>query len=454
MATPTPAGFHQIYEPVSPARAWFAVSVFFLAQIVSTIDRGMLALVIDPVRHDLGITEIQIALLQGFAFAIFYVTVGLPLGVVADMVNRRALLIGGIIVWSLATMGGGLARGFGDMFASRLFIGVGEAVLGPCAVTMIADMFAPNRRGRPMALYVLGSMVAYGLGSLVCGYILQIAPQGAFDFIAPLRGVTAWRIAFIVVGALGLLVACLMVFLHEPKRQSVKTMASEQTALKATLTHFRTHYRVLVPMYGTVAMFAMGGAMASGWGAALLSRSFGFAPATAGQHLGVAQIAWALVGAGLASVLVDYVARRAGVAGKLKLAGILALVGIPSCTAILATGGDVAAIMVSEIMFVSAVFGTTMLSVFADVMPARSRGTSVALYAFVMTMIGGSLGPLIVAYLTQHVFGDPSSLGLSMALAGSVAMACSAILAFVTARALSRATPGFANLQAVPSTDA
>ena len=88
---------------------WFAVAIFCVAQIVSTIDRGMLALVVDPVRADLGISEMQIALLQGFAFATFYVTVGIPLGVLADTVNRRRLLIGGIIVWSVATICGGLA---------------------------------------------------------------------------------------------------------------------------------------------------------------------------------------------------------------------------------------------------------------------------------------------------------------------------------------------------------
>ncbi|KAG5725723.1 hypothetical protein E4T56_gene10394, partial [Termitomyces sp. T112] len=148
--------------------------------VVSTVDRGMLALVVDPVRRDLAIGEVDIALLQGFAFAVFYVSVGLPLGYVADRVNRRRLLFGGILVWSAGTIACGLAQTFAQMFLARLVIGVGEAVLGPCAVGMIGEMFAPDRRGRPMALYVLGSMVAYGLGSMATGAVLQAGAAGGF----------------------------------------------------------------------------------------------------------------------------------------------------------------------------------------------------------------------------------------------------------------------------------
>ena len=174
--------------PAVPLSAWAWVLVLCLAQVVSTMDRGMLALVIDPVRADLGISELQVALLLGFAFALFYVTVGLPMGLLADRVNRRRLLIAGILVWSLATFAGGLARDFGELFASRLFIGIGEAVLAPCAVTLIADAFPAAARGRPMAVYVYGTMTAYGVGSLLSGYVLQLAPTGAFDAIPRAAG--------------------------------------------------------------------------------------------------------------------------------------------------------------------------------------------------------------------------------------------------------------------------
>lgn len=410
---------------------WFAVAIFCVAQIVSTIDRGMLALVVDPVRADLGITEMQIALLQGFAFATFYVTIGIPLGVLADTVNRRRLLIGGIIVWSVATICGGLAANFSQMFASRLFIGVGEAVLGPCAVTIIGDLFPPHRRGRPMAVYVFGSMVAYGVGSLVSGFILELAPTGAFDVIPWLRHRAPWRIAFMIVGSFGFVIAALLLFLREPRRHGRGEADPQGKSVRETIGHFIAGYRIFLPLYGALAMFAMGGSAASGWGAVLLTRRYGFDPAGAGKALGTAQIGWAVLGMILATLIVDRVMRRAGTAGKARLAAVFALAALPSCLAQWAGSGTLAVAMLAEVMFASAVYGTAMLSMITEITPVRARGLAVALYAFVMTMIGFSLGPIAVAFLTQHVFGSPLDVGKSIAIVGVVALSMSALLSLI-----------------------
>jgi MFS family permease len=419
--------------------AWFAVVLLCLAQIVSTIDRGMLALVIDPVRADLGISEIQIAVLQGFAFSVFYVTVGLPLGAVADVVNRRRLLVCGIIVWSAATIGGGLAQNFGHMFASRLLIGVGEAVLGPCAVTMIADLFPPTGRGRPMSVYVFGSMIAFGLGSLVSGYILQVAPQGAFDSIPLLAGLAPWRITFILAGLSGFVVAGLLLFLREPARQGLGAGTARQTGLRANLGYFADYRGVFLPLYGALALFAFGISAATVWGPVLLTRTFGFTIGAAGKALGSGQILWAIAGAALASIVVDRVARRAGPVGKVYLAGALALAAIPSALAVFAPSGVIAVVLLAEVMGASALYGTTMLSVIAEITPVRVRGLSVALYAFVMTMLGGSLGPIAVAFLTERVFAAPEQVGWSIAIVGTLALCLSALLAVIAARQLQAA---------------
>ncbi len=422
----------------SRAIAWFAVIVLCLAQTISTIDRGMLALVIDPVRADLGISDVQIAVLQGFAFSIFYVTVGLPLGVVADIVNRRRLLIGGIVVWSAATIGGGLARDFNEMFISRLFIGVGEAVLAPCAVTMITDLFPEAGRGRPMSVYVFGSMVAFGIGSLAAGTILQAAPDGAFAAIPFLSELVPWRIAFLLIGATGFVVAGLLVLLREPVRRGLRVGPDSEGGLKASLRFLLAHRRVFIPLYGAMALFAMGSAAATSWGAVLLTRHFGLAVGAAGKGLGVGQVVWAVLGALSASVIVDRVARSSGSVGKLRLAAILALVAIPATIAGAAPNAYWAILLLAEVTFASALYGTTMLSVIAEITPLRARGLCVALYAFVMTLIGFSLGPIAVATLTEHVLHDAAAVGWSMAIVGTAALTCSALLSWMGASALDR----------------
>ncbi|MET0365619.1 MAG: MFS transporter, partial [Sphingobium sp.] len=266
MTPPLPAS----RSPVGPFAAWFTVALLCLAQIVSTMDRGMLALVVDSVRGDLGISDLQIALLQGFAFSVFYVTVGLPLGAVAGMTNRRRLLVIGIIVWSAAAAAGGLAQDFGHMFLSRLFIGVGEAVLGPCAVTMIADMFPAERRGRPMAVYVFGSMIAFGVGSVVTGTILQIAPTGVFAGWPLIGSLSPWRTTFVLVGLSGFFLAALLLLVQEPPRATLAAGSEHKAGIGAQIAAIRADRALLLPLYGALAFFAMGGSVATGWGAVLL----------------------------------------------------------------------------------------------------------------------------------------------------------------------------------------
>jgi len=427
-------------KTVTPLIAWITVATLFAAQIVSTIDRGMLALVIDPVRQDLGVSEMQIALLQGFAFSIFYVTVGLPMGIIADVVNRRRLLIIGIFVWSAATIAGGFAQGFGSMFASRLFIGVGEAVLGPCAVTMISDLFPAERRGRPMAFYVFGSMIAYGIGSLVSGVILNLAPRGVFADIPVIGDLAPWRIAFALVGSSGLLIVLLLFLLREPARQVEPASSASGKKDAAFIEGLRTlsaRKSIFLPLYGSLALFATGGSVATGWGAVFLTRVFGYPIGVAGQGLGASQIVWAILGAVIAGIIVDKIGARKGAAGRMRLAGTVALSGIVSSFPFLANSGGVAIVMLGEVMLVSAIYGTTMLSVISEITPGKVRGFAVALYAFVMTIIGGSLGPIAVAWLTESVFGSPLAVGSSMAVIGLSAFALSALLAFRAAYCIS-----------------
>lgn len=439
-----PAGGALPDTPRTVARgAWLTVLTLFLAQIVSTIDRGMLALVIDPVRADLAISEMQIALLQGLAFSIFYVTIGLPLGAVADAVNRRKLLIAGIAVWSAATVAGGLASGFGSMFASRLFIGVGEAVLGPCAVTMIADLFPPERRGRPMALYVFGSMIAYGLGSLITGQILTLAPQGVFAGLPLIGTLAPWRVAFVLVGSSGVVLLALLALLREPVRNAEPVVSSGQTkaGFAAGLRAMRRDYRVFLPYYAALSLFALAGSVATGWGAVLLTRGLGFDVGSAGKALGLAQVSWAGLGALLAGVCVDWVGKRFGTVGRARFAVALTLLAAPSALPQFAAGPTMAIVMLGEIMFVMAIYGTTMLAILSEIAPLSLRGFAVALYAFVMTMIGGSLGPIAVAGLTEHVLGDPAKVGWSMAIVGILGFAASALLLFLASSAIAARRP-------------
>jgi MFS family permease len=429
-------------DPYPPAaRAWVAVFVFFLATVVAIMDRGLLALVIDPIRADLGISDVDIALLQGLAFAVFYTTAGLGLGVIADLVSRRRLLIGGILLWSAATVGCGLARNFTEMFAARLFVGFGEATLAPCAVTLLGDLFPPARRGRPMAIYVLGGMISQGLGSLVSGWILAAAPRGAFEGVPWLGALPPWRISFVVVGAAGVVVAGFVAGLREPRRRGVVLSRRQGLGLAQARDWFSGHWRVLLPFYGVLTSYAFGISVAAAWGPVLLMRNYGFDPASAGKARGLAQIIAARAGAGgavVASVVVDRVARRAFTPGKIAFAAVLAGLAIPATLAGIAPRPGIAVCLLAAVTFVNAVFGSTMLSSATEMMPVGIKGLAIGLYAFVMSMIGSTLGPLCVAGLTERVFHDPHAVGMAMAIVGCSALLVAAALALFGAREFER----------------
>lgn len=422
----------------SALRAWVAVGVFFLATVVAIMDRGLLALVIDPIRADLGISDLQISLLQGLAFAVFYTAVGLPLGLMADLVSRRRLLMAGILLWSAATVGCGFARNFGELFAARLFVGFGEAALAPCVVTLLGDLFPPARRGGPMAVYALGSIVSQGLGSVVSGWILAAAPRGAFSAVPLLAGLPPWRISFVVLGVSGCLAAALVGALREPRRRGVVLGGRQGLGLRQARDWFGAHWRVLLPFYGVLTSYAFGISVVAAWGAVLLMRNYGFDPATAGKGLGLAQIIASLAGAAVASLVVDRVVLRAQTRGKIAFAALLPAVAIPATLAGIAAQPWIAVSLLSMVMFVSAIFGPTMLSTTTEMMPVGMKGLAIALYAFVMSMIGSTLGPIAVAALTQNVFHDPHAVARSMAIVGSVALSLSSVLALLCTREFER----------------
>lgn len=164
----------------SQAYAWYVVVILTLAYVVSFIDRQIMALMVEPIRQDLDISDTQISLLLGLAFAIFYTLLGIPIGRIADLYNRKKLIIVGVTIWCLMTAACGLARNYIQLFTARIGVGVGEAALSPSALSMISDYFPKETRGRAVAFYTMGISVGVGLamiiGSQVIAYVFNAPP--------------------------------------------------------------------------------------------------------------------------------------------------------------------------------------------------------------------------------------------------------------------------------------
>ena len=161
--------------------AWYVVGVLVLTTVLSYTDRQILSLLVDPIRQDLAISDTQVGLLIGTAFAFVYGIAGLPLGWLADRLRRRDLIVAGISLWSLGTVCCGLSHNFAQFFAARLLVGIGEAVLTPASISMISDSFPSRSRGRATSVFLMGIAMGAGGAILFGGLILRLADSGVLD---------------------------------------------------------------------------------------------------------------------------------------------------------------------------------------------------------------------------------------------------------------------------------
>jgi MFS family permease len=278
--------------------AWYMVILLTVAYVFSFVDRYILGLLIEPIKADLQLSDTQIGLLLGPAFAIFYATMGLPLGWLADR-KRRTWIVGvGVALWSAATAASGMAKNFGHLFIARMSVGVGEATLSPCTMSMISDSFPKERRARPIAFYTMALSVGAGIASLVSAGVLQWA-KTVTSIELPFFGVVEpWQFTFIIVGLPGLLLALLMFTLREPPRQAVvqdpNRVGSANNNLMDMLRHVAKNWTVFLP-FVLIFCFMTVLAYSQGWGAPLFKRTWGweasqFATANAIVLLGVGPV--------------------------------------------------------------------------------------------------------------------------------------------------------------------
>ncbi len=186
----------------SPTYAWYVVVILLFAYVTSFLDRTILTLLVEPIRESLNITDLQLSLLHGFAFAVFYVSLGVPIARYADSHNRVKLISAGVLVWSVMTAFCGLARNFTHMFLARVGVGIGEATLSPAAYSIISDYFPVEKRPRAFSVYQTGIYVGMGLAMIIGGYVIAVVPSINMPFYGPME---PWQVVFLLVGLPGLL---------------------------------------------------------------------------------------------------------------------------------------------------------------------------------------------------------------------------------------------------------
>ncbi|MFZ4381046.1 MAG: MFS transporter [Sandarakinorhabdus sp.] len=393
----------------SPTRGWLVVALLFLAAILAYTDRQVLSLLVDPIRADLGLSDADIALLMGPAFALVYGVAGVPLGFAADRVSRTRLLFAGILTWSIGTIACAFAPDFRSLFAARLIVGLGEAVLSPAAISLIADHFRPERRSLAVGVYFTGIAIGIGGAILIGAFAIDLVRAGLFD-ATPIAGLPHWRLVLLAVGLPGILFALLFLTLREPARQDDRQHSD--TAAPQPLPRFVLGMAALFLAAATASLLdnAVGA-----WAPSLLIRNFGMDEADVGRQLGLGLMLGYGGGMLVGGWLADAAARRIGAQGKALVCLAAMLLTIPAALLLDAPSAATTLIGVPLYFALSAIVTASGLSAIVDAAPATQRGAATAIAFFLNVAIGAGIGPGLVVAVAQWQGG-----GLGPALTTTV----------------------------------
>jgi MFS family permease len=419
-------GAHESAHP-RPLTAWWSVALLTLGAVLSYTDRLILTILVDPIRSSLHLSDTQLSVVQGAAFAVIYSCVGLPLGRIADLVPRKALLMLAIALWSAGTAACGLAHSFGALLGARFVVGVGEAALAPAGNSLIGDYFPPDRRGMAMGVFITGIVLGVGAATAIGGGLLQLAQASSLRAYPLIGSLAPWRIVLLVAGAAGLVLCAAMATVHEQAGRSFSPdrLRGRLLELGEITRAFRTHAGVLVPLYGALASWCIVDNALLSWAPALLMRRFAWSPGQVGARLGTTIILTGIIGTPAGGLICDRVTARWGVHARTTLLLIVAVGGILGIPAgLLGTSAGALASTGCWVLLSSAM-GTIAIVTILDILPQESRGLGTSTIAFNNIMLGFSLGPTLVALVTDHVFHDPRAVGYAMSciIAPSVLMA-------------------------------
>ena len=411
----------------SPRYRYTVLAMLVLVYTFNFIDRQIVGILAVPIKADLGLTDTQLGLMGGLAFALFYTLLGIPIAVLADRSNRTTIVTIALLVWSAMTAVCGLAQNFWQLFLARLGVGVGEAGGVAPSYSLVADYFPPHQRARALAVYSFGVPIGSALGILFGGFIASKVD---------------WRAAFIVVGLAGVLIAPLFrLLVREPARGRYDA----PRPVGAPHASVGDVFRVLLRKpsfwglsFGAAASSMMGYGIFF-WLPSFLVRSYGLTLLDASLFFGAILFFGGIAGIWLGGFLAD----RFGAARRPYYAMIPAfafLATVPFYVAAVMSSSLVASFF---LFLVPTALGLAwlgpVLSSIQHIVPLNMRSTASAIFLFVNNLIGIGLGTVMLGLISDALSSRYGEDSLRYAiLTGSVFYLVAAALFLLSARRLER----------------
>jgi MFS family permease len=388
MLAPAPAPAPSVSTLYSPAYLRFALGLLTVVYVVNFVDRQILAILLESIKVDLGLSDFQLGLLSGTAFGLFYATLGVPIARLADIFSRKGVIAICLAIWSGMTALCGTASTFSMLLLYRIGVGIGEAGGSPPSHSMISDYFAPERRATALGVFSLGVPLGILVGFLAGGW---------------LNDTLGWRTAFMVVGLPGLFLAIVVALtLREPPRGHSENLLTDAKAPPAlTVMRFLWRSRSFRHVSLGSALYTFVGYSVVTWAPAFLIRSHGMETREIGTWLAMIFGVGGGIGTVLGGVLADRWA-MVDVKGRVYVPCLAMIVSFPFAFVIYLTPNTLLALCalctpaVLGLMYQAPAFAITQ-----SLATPMMRATAAAILLFVINIIGLALGPAATGLLSD-----------------------------------------------------
>lgn len=388
------------------APAYYGLALLSLVSLLNYLDRMVIAVLVEPIKRDLGLSDTQVGLVAGFAFALLYALAGLPLARIADRRSRVTLVSVCLLVWSAMTAVTGLARNFVELFLARMAVGIGEAGCVPASHSLIGDMFPPHRRAFAIGVFQAGGLIGMSFGLAGAGWVAEAY---------------GWRAALLVAGAAGLPVALLLYFtLPEPARSGQALgVSTSETAMETIAALARRPALVHLVIALSIGAFATYGM--SQWISAFFIRSHGLGLAAVGLYGGLAGGGGGIVGAIAGGLVMARLGPR-DARWELWLPAAGYGLSAPFFAATFLWPGALGAFSLQfAATLVAAAGGAVALSAIQSFAEPHRRATAIAIVLMLSSLVGLGVGPTAVGVLSDALSSATGDDSLRYALVISTA---------------------------------
>ncbi|MFT8775402.1 MAG: MFS transporter [Gluconacetobacter liquefaciens] len=416
---------------ISAARAPHPIPttiLFGCAYVLSFIDRQILSLMIGPVKADLHLNDFQFAILNGFAFALLYSVLSLPISMMADRFPRPPIIVGGLALWSLATIGCGLSNGFASLFICRMGVGIGEAALVPAVYSFLADIVPAARLGRIIALFSAGSFVGVGIAYLFGGMLMAMLQSGGLQG----GGLAPWKLCFIVAGVPGLLLAVVIaIFVPEVAARGKTAVRSGLLQTGAFILDrkwlFLLHF--LGYSCSAIMLFSL-----MSWSPAYLMRVMAMPHAAVGAIMSGIAILCGCGGVYTSGRLMDALTTKGVVIAPMIVGGMgMVSAALLFLVSVLCGAGHAGLVFFALAFFFASFPMAPSAVLIQTVTPHAMRAQVSAIMLLCNALIGLSGGSMLIGVLSDRVFTAPDGIRLSLAVVAIPASLAGALMVAATA---------------------